>query len=263
VALDNKYMKYASSIFERTSLDIIEISVWSAAFAWKEDDEDDWGRALMEDELITAIRQKLIMSAKDMQRVGLRIHSTLAKMHEVLISKFLDIVDKAGDLDQRLNADVSKKVGSISVDEEIADRTVYTAKDPTAAHIGDLVTNPATFLFFGGAKATGKDSTSHWRTKIARVHQATAINGKLHADLVYHDNASYLSMLRKVLKFEVGNRGICKAFCLSTARTLLGRSELKSLFSRLGKIFDWTPFTGWDELSEEEMGDLLATLHCE
>ena len=28
-------------------------------------------------------------------------------------------------------------------------------------------------------------------------------------------------------------------------------------------MFDWTPFTGWDELSEEEMGDLLAILHCE
>ena len=63
------------------------------------------------------------------------------------------------------------------------------------------------------------------------------------------------------MKFEGGNHGICKAFGLSTARTLLGRTELKSLLFRLGKTFDWSPFTGWDELSEEEMGDLLATLH--
>ena len=164
-----KYVKYASSLFDRPSLEIIEISVWNVAFAWSEADEDKWGRVPKEEELLNAVRGKL-MSAHDMERVGLRLHSTLAKMHGVLTSKFLELVDKAGDLGQRLNTEVSKKVGSISVEEETADRTGYSPKDPTAAQIGDLVTNPATFVFFGGAKATGKDSASHWRTKIARVH---------------------------------------------------------------------------------------------
>ena len=169
VDTDEKYIKYASSLFDRSSLEIIEISVWTVAFAWSEADEDKWGRVPKEEDLLSAIRLKL-MSAKDMERVGIRIHSTLAKMHGVLTSKFLELVDKAGDLGQRLNTEVSKKVGSISVEEETADRTGYSPKDPTAAQIGDLVTNPATFVFFGGAKATGKDSASHWRTKIARVH---------------------------------------------------------------------------------------------
>ena len=103
MATDNKYVKYASSMFERTSLEIIEISVWTAAFTWKEADEDYWGRVPKEDELLSAIRQKLITSAKDMERVGKRIHSTLGV--------------------QRLRARI----------------------------------------------------LHHWRTKIARVHQATAI----------------------------------------------------------------------------------------
>jgi hypothetical protein len=80
VATDNKYVKYASSMFERTSFEIIEISVWTAAFTWKEDDEDDWGRVPKEDELLKALRQKLIVSAKDMQRLGKRIHPTAAQI---------------------------------------------------------------------------------------------------------------------------------------------------------------------------------------
>ena len=178
--LENKYQKNAASMFDRKSLAIIEVSVWSERFTWKKTAEDDWGVAPKEDELLSCLRLKLLMSA-GMQRVGIRIHETLAKMHKVLISKFLDIMDGAEDI---ATPSISKKVESVGSDEDLADRTVYTAKEPTSAQIGYLVTNSVTFLFFAGAKATGRDSTSHWRTKIARVHQSTSINGKLHSDIL-------------------------------------------------------------------------------